>query len=108
MNHHLQLPGWKGRYSALEAAAHGSPINPLLFLLAHLEPNSSTWLGTSRTIPRKQYSASRVAKGLSKLLDNPNYAAKAAEIGRIVQAENGVGVACDAIEKQVREVAIVL
>jgi rhamnosyltransferase subunit B len=57
-------------------------------------------LGTSRTILRKQYSASRVAKELSELIGNPRYAAKAAEIGCIVQGEDGVGVACDAIEKQ--------
>jgi rhamnosyltransferase subunit B len=57
-------------------------------------------LGTSRTIFRKQYSASRVAKELSKLIGNPRYAAKAAEIGCMIQAEDGVGVACDAIEKQ--------
>jgi rhamnosyltransferase subunit B len=62
-------------------------------------------LGTSRTISRKQYSASRVAKELSELLDNPSYAAKAAEIGRIVRAENGVSVACDAIENQLNEIA---
>jgi UDP:flavonoid glycosyltransferase YjiC (YdhE family) len=56
-------------------------------------------LGTSRTISRKQYSASRVAKELGELLENPNYATKAAEIGGIIQAEKGVVVACDAIEK---------
>ncbi|MGB3641589.1 MAG: hypothetical protein WBA39_29015 [Rivularia sp. (in: cyanobacteria)] len=39
-------------------------------------------------------------KELRILLENPKYAAKATEIGRIVQAEDGVGVACDAIEKQ--------
>lgn len=41
-----------------------------------------------------------------KLLENPNYATKAAEIGRIIQAENGVGVACDAIEKQLQAASI--
>jgi rhamnosyltransferase subunit B len=64
-------------------------------------------LGTSRTLLRKQYSASRVAKELSKLLQNSSHEAKAAEIGRIVQAENGVGIACDAIERQLKEVTIV-
>jgi hypothetical protein len=39
-------------------------------------------------------------------LENPKYATKAAEIGRIIQAENGVGVACDAIEKQLQAVSI--
>jgi len=63
-------------------------------------------LGTSLTIPRKQYSATQVAKELSELLGNPSYVANAAKIGRIVQAEDGVGVACNAIEKQLREVAI--
>lgn len=63
-------------------------------------------IGTSRTIPREQYSASRVAKELRELLENPSYAAKAAEAGRIVQAENDVGAACDAIERQLREVVI--
>jgi rhamnosyltransferase subunit B len=62
-------------------------------------------LGTSRTILREQYSASRVAKELNELVENPSYAAASAEIGRIVQAENGVGMACDAIEKQLKEVA---
>jgi rhamnosyltransferase subunit B len=57
-------------------------------------------LGISRTIPRDRYSASRVANELSELVGNPSYAATAAEIGRMVQAENGVGVACDAIEVQ--------
>ena len=57
-------------------------------------------LGTSRTINRKHYTASRVAKEVSELLENPSYVAKASEIGRIIQAEDGVRVACDAIEKQ--------
>lgn len=63
-------------------------------------------LGTSRTIPRKQYSASRATKELRELLNNPRYTARAAEIGRIVQAENGVRVACDEIEKQLTEASI--
>jgi UDP:flavonoid glycosyltransferase YjiC (YdhE family) len=57
-------------------------------------------LGTSRTIPRDRYSASRVVKELKILIDNPSYATKAAEIAEIVRSENGVGVAYDAIEKQ--------
>jgi rhamnosyltransferase subunit B len=57
-------------------------------------------LGTSRTILRKQYSAVRVARELRQLLDNPKYATKAAEIGSIIRAENGVKLACNAIEQQ--------
>jgi rhamnosyltransferase subunit B len=44
-------------------------------------------LGTSRTILRKQYSASRVVKELSKLLQN-SYEAKAVEIGRMGNVSN--------------------
>jgi rhamnosyltransferase subunit B len=57
-------------------------------------------LGTSQTVSRKQYVAERVAKQLGELLENPNYAARAAEVGAIIRAEDGVKVACDAIEKQ--------
>ena len=59
-------------------------------------------LGTSRTVSREQYTAKRVAKQLNELLDNPNYAARAVEIGAIIRAENGVNVACDAIERQLK------
>ena len=75
----------------------------LVMPYSHDQPDNAARverLGASRTISRKQYSAVRVAKQLRELLGNPNYAAKATEIGRIIQAENGVGVACDAIEKQ--------
>ena len=57
-------------------------------------------LGTSRTISRQQYRASRVAKELRELLENPTYTTKATEIGQMIQAENGASVACDAIEQQ--------
>lgn len=90
-----------------QALRAGRPT--LIMPYSHDQPDNAARvqrLGTSRTIPRKHYSASRVAKELRKLLENPSHAAKATEIGRIIQAENGVGVACDAIEKQLGEVAL--
>jgi rhamnosyltransferase subunit B len=57
-------------------------------------------LGTSRTVPRAQYTASRVAQELQILFDNPQYAATAASVGQVIQAENGVAVACEAIEQK--------
>jgi rhamnosyltransferase subunit B len=39
---------------------------------------------------------------LRELLDNPKYATKAAEIGQIIRSENGVALACDAIEQKLR------
>ena len=56
-------------------------------------------LGTSRTIDRAEYTASKVTQELRVLLENPEYATKAAEISQIIQAEDGVRVACDAIVK---------
>lgn len=59
-------------------------------------------LGTSRTIPRQQYTAARVARELRELLENPQYAIRAEAIGQIIQTENGVETACDAIEQLAR------
>lgn len=81
-----------------QALRAGRPT--LIMPYSHDQPDNAARverLGTSRTIPRKQYLASRVAKELRELLNNPRYTARAAEIGRIVQAENGVRVACDVI-----------
>ncbi len=86
-----------------QALRAGRPT--LVMPYSHDQPDNAARverLGTSRTIPRKQYLASRVAKELRELLENPNYATKATEIGRIIQIENGVGIACDEIEKQLR------
>ncbi len=84
-----------------QALRAGRPT--LVMPYSHDQPDNAVRverLGTSRTISRKQYSASSAAKELRKLLDNPSYAAKATEIKRIIQLENGVCVACDQIEKQ--------
>jgi len=86
-----------------QALRAGRPT--LVMPYSHDQPDNAARverLGTSRTIPRQQYLASRVAKEVRKLLDNPSYAAKATEIGHIIQVENGVFVACDQIEKQLQ------
>jgi rhamnosyltransferase subunit B len=87
-----------------QALRAGRPT--LVMPYSHDQPDNAARvqrLGTSRTISRKQYSASSAAKELRELLDNPSYAAKATEIKRIIQLENGVCVACDQIEKQLRD-----
>lgn len=84
-----------------QALKAGCPT--LIMPYSHDQPDNAARvkrLGTSRTISRKHYTASRVAKELSELLENPSYIAASTEIGRIIQAEDGVKVACDAIEKQ--------
>ena len=84
-----------------QALRAGRPT--LIMPYSHDQPDNAARverLGTSRTIPRKEYFAKRVALELNVLLENPSYANKAMEIRKIIQAENGVEVACDAIEKQ--------
>jgi UDP:flavonoid glycosyltransferase YjiC (YdhE family) len=57
-------------------------------------------LAVGRTIVRGNYTAARAAAALTELLARPDYREKAAEVGRLVRAEHGVRVACDAIEEQ--------
>ncbi len=56
-------------------------------------------LGTTRIVGRQHYRTQKVAAELEQLLRQPRYARRAADVGRAIQAENGVGAACDAIEK---------
>ncbi|PSB59426.1 glycosyltransferase [Chamaesiphon polymorphus] len=75
----------------------------LIMPYSHDQPDNAARvqrLGTSLTIPRKQYTAARVAKKLDRLLHNSSYATKAIEISGIIQAEKGVKMACDEIERQ--------
>ena len=87
-----------------QALASGKPT--LVIPYSHDQPDNAARLerlGTSRTITRKQYTAKRVVKILSELLDNPIYAEKAATIGKKIQAENSVSLACDSIEKLLKK-----
>lgn len=55
-------------------------------------------LGVARTLPGPTYSANRATAELRHLLDEPSYAQRASEVSRRIQAEDGVQVACDALE----------
>jgi len=59
-------------------------------------------LGVGRVLPRKLYNAERAARELSILTSEKRYAARAKEVGRIVQAEDGIGQACQFIENCLR------
>lgn len=60
-------------------------------------------LGCARTLPRPEYNAASATRELKQLLDEPSYITRAAEIGRIVQSEDGARAACDAIEEVLNE-----
>jgi rhamnosyltransferase subunit B len=75
----------------------------LVMPYSHDQPDNAARverLGVSRTIQRHQYQSDRVAQELQRLLEDPRYSTKAVEVSKIIQAEDGVNVACDAIEKQ--------
>ncbi|GAB1543488.1 glycosyltransferase [Scytonema sp. NUACC21] len=59
-------------------------------------------LGVARMISRNEYTSTRAITELNKLLNEPNYTVKASEIGRQVRLENGTHIACNAIEKFLR------
>jgi len=83
-----------------QALRSGKPM--LVMPFSHDQPDNaarSTRLGVGRTITRESYNATTAAAELSKILNDPAYAKKAAEVGRIVQAENGAQIAADAIER---------
>lgn len=90
-----------------QALRAGRPT--LVMPYSHDQPDNAARverLGTSRTISRKQYSAEQVVEQLSELLRSPDYAAKAIEIGGIIQADDGASLACNAIEKQLQAASI--
>lgn len=59
----------------------------------------ATLLGTSRTLYRRSYKAERVARELDNLLNKPQYALKAREVGARLRSENGAATAADLIEE---------
>jgi len=60
-------------------------------------------LGCGRALPRPRYSVTTATNELRAILNNQNYAARAAEIGAIVRQENGASAAVDAIERVLTE-----
>lgn len=59
-------------------------------------------LGIARLIGRRRFRDPKVASELRILLENLLYAQRAADTGAKIQAEDGVGEACDAIEEFLR------
>jgi UDP:flavonoid glycosyltransferase YjiC (YdhE family) len=57
-----------------------------------------TRLGIARTISRRRYTPGCVAAELQHLLHNPAYLQRASEVAEQVRREDGVRVACDALE----------
>ena len=75
---------------------------------SHDQPDNAARLRRlkmARVVPRKNYDAETVAQELKTLLEAREYSRSAANIGKIVRAENGAKIACDAIENVLRKKA---
>lgn len=75
-----------------QALRSGRPM--LIMPYSHDQPDNAARaerLGIARTIARNDYTAEKAAAELKRLLDDdPRYTKRAAEVGRQIQAENGV------------------
>lgn len=68
---------------------------------AHDQPDNArrvTDLGVARTIARERYTAATATREIRFLLEDPEVARRAAEVGAMIAAEDGVAVACALIE----------
>jgi UDP:flavonoid glycosyltransferase YjiC (YdhE family) len=61
-------------------------------------------IGAGLTVTRESYNARTAAKTLRRLLTNPAYAGNAQKIAGRLQREDGLGIACDAIERLLAQV----
>jgi rhamnosyltransferase subunit B len=89
-----------GAGTLYQALASSRPT--LVVPFAHDQPDNAyrvQRLGVSRTLRASRYRARRVERELRRLLGEPSFEARAAEIGATVRAEDGVRTACDAIER---------
>ena len=69
---------------------------------SHDQPDNASRIvrgGMGRTIMRRFYRSRRVARELNRILTDPAILARAADVGRYMQSEDGVANACDIIIK---------
>lgn len=82
----------------------GKPM--LIMPYSHDQPDNGRRmrrLKVARVIHREYYTPNRVARKLKAMLDEPLFAARAAEAARRLENEDGVGSACDALEELYRK-----
>jgi UDP:flavonoid glycosyltransferase YjiC (YdhE family) len=80
---------------------------PHLFMpYSHDQPDNAARcerIGVAETISRDSYTAENAAKILRKILSDSSYKANAEETGKVVRAERGTQIACDAVEEILRK-----
>lgn len=83
-----------------QALRAGKPM--LIMPYSHDQPDNARRvrrLGVAKVIQRKDYRAETAAPLIEELLNDRQYHNRAAEIGKQVRAEDGVGSACSALEE---------
>jgi UDP:flavonoid glycosyltransferase YjiC (YdhE family) len=83
-----------------QALRAGRPM--LIVPWSHDQPDNARRaerLGVASILSPRRFRAARAARALEELMHEPAFAARARGIGAIIQAEDGVGAACDAIEE---------
>jgi UDP:flavonoid glycosyltransferase YjiC (YdhE family) len=86
-----------------QALRAGKPM--LMVPWAHDQPDNAERcrkLGVSRTVKRGRYRSELVVRELDRLLNDPRYAERARMIAERLAGEDGLRVACDALEKTLR------
>ena len=82
-----------------QAMRAGKPM--LVMPYSHDQPDNARRvrrLGIASVIRRQDYTAERAARRIRRMLDEPRYAERAAEVGVALAQENGLKQACDALE----------
>ena len=79
----------------------------LIMPYSHDQPDNATRcerIGVARTISREKYTAENAAAQLRELLKDSTYKTNAIEASRVVRAEHGTKIACDAVESVLKNV----
>jgi rhamnosyltransferase subunit B len=74
----------------------------LIMPYSHDQPDNAARcerIGVAKTISREKYTAENAARILRSILSEASFKSKAVEAAKIVEAEHGTKVACDAIEQ---------
>jgi len=82
-----------------QALRSGKPM--IVMPYSHDQPDNARRvrrLGVAKVVQRKNYTAERAARMISRLLENPRYAERALEVQREMDKEDGLKTACDALE----------
>ncbi len=97
---HAAVNVHQGGIGTLAQALHaGRPM--LLVPFSHDQPDNAERaqrLGVARALPRAKFTVPAAVAALGDLLDEPRYAAAAAQIAYRLKQEDGVAAACDRLE----------